>query len=132
MKSSYPGDVDPLKYQSVKERPLVGNSNEVETVKFRYKEPDGDKSRLQQVAVADQPKELTNASGDFRFASAVAELGMLLRDSDYKQQASYDGLIARAKGAKGADDEGYRAEFIRLAESAKLLVKSSELAAGGE
>jgi len=132
VKSSYPGDVDPLKYQSVKERPLVGNSNEVATVKFRYKEPDGDKSRLPQVAVADQPKELTNASGDFRFASAVAELGMLLRDSDYKQQASYDGLIARAKGAKGADDEGYRAGFIRLAESAKLLVKSSELAAGGE
>ena len=132
VKSSYPGDVDPLKYQPVRERPVVGNSNEVATVKFRYKDPDGDKSRLQQVVVADRPRALASTSGDFRFASAVAELGMLLRNSDYKQQASYDGLIARAKGAKGADDEGYRAEFIRLAESAKLLAKSNELAVSGD
>src|SRR5690606_10382311 len=87
VRGSYPGDVDPLKYQLVKERPVVGNSNEVATVKFRYKEPDGDKSRLQQVVVTDRPLSLPNASGDFRFASAVAELGMLLRNSDYKQQA---------------------------------------------
>ena len=132
VKGSYPGDVDPLKYQPVKERPVVGNNNEVATVKFRYKEPDGDKSRLQQVVVNDRPLELPNASGDFRFASAVAELGMLLRNSDYKQQASYDQLIARAKEAKGTDDEGYRAEFIRLAESVKLLAKSNDLAAGNE
>ncbi|MFB2119671.1 von Willebrand factor type A domain-containing protein [Parapedobacter sp. 2B3] len=132
VKSNYPGDVDPLKYQPARERPIVGNSSEVATVKFRYKEPDGDKSRLQQVVVADRPLELTNASTDFRFASAVAELGMLLRHSDYKQQANYDQLIARAKGAKGADDEGYRAEFIRLAESVKLLAKSNDFAAGNE
>ncbi|WP_262248081.1 vWA domain-containing protein [Parapedobacter soli] len=130
--SSYPGDVDPLKYQPVKERSFVGNRKEVATVKFRYKDPDDQESRLQQVVVADRPLELSNASGDFRFASAVAELGMLLRNSDYKQQASYDGLIARARGAKGADNEGYRAEFIRLAESAKLLAKSNDFAAGDE
>ena len=129
VKSNYAGDVDPLKYQQVKERPAVGNSHEVATVKFRYKDPDGDKSRLQQVAVADRPLELANASADFRFASAVAELGMLLRNSEYKQLADYDQLIARARASKGLDDEGYRAEFIRLAESAKLLVKSNDLAA---
>lgn len=130
VKSNYPGDVDPLKYQPLKERPTAGNSNEVATVKFRYKNPDGDKSRLQQTVVIDKPAELANTSADFRFASAVAELGLLLRNSDYKQQADYDRLIARAKGAKGMDDEGYRAEFIRLAESAKLLAKSNGLAAG--
>lgn len=132
VKSNYPGDVDPLKYQKTKERHVAGNSNEVATVKFRYKDPDGETSRLQQVVVAGRPLELAKASIDFRFASAVAELGMLLRDSDYKQQANYDQLIARAKGAKGADDEGYRAEFIRLAESVKLLAKSNELAVGSE
>ncbi len=128
VKSNYPGDVDPLKYQPVKARPTVSHSDEVATVKFRYKDPDGDRSRLQQVAVADGPQELAKASADFRFASAVAELGMLLRNSDYKQQANYDQLIIRAKAAKGTDDEGYRAEFIRLAESAKLLAKSNDLA----
>ncbi|WP_353130180.1 vWA domain-containing protein [Parapedobacter pyrenivorans] len=129
VKSTYPGDVDPLKYQPVKERPEVRISDEIATVKFRYKDTEGDKSRLQQVTVSGKPQELSEASADFRFASAVAELGMLLRNSDYKQQADYDRLIARAKGAKGIDDEGYRAEFIRLAESVKLLAKSNELAA---
>src|SRR5690606_17651489 len=99
------------------------------TVKFRYKDPNGDQSRLQQMVVADKPVALASVSTDFRFASAVAELCMLLRDSDFKQQADYDELIKRAKGAKGGDEEGYRAEFIRLAESAKLLAKSDELAA---
>lgn len=132
VKGTYPGDVDPLKYQPVKERPAAGNSSEVATVKFRYKDPDGEKSRLQQVAIGDRPLELANASADFRFASAVAELGMLLRHSAYKQQAGYDQLIRRARGAKGTDEEGYRAEFIRLAESVKLLAKSNDLAAGGE
>jgi len=129
IKSTYPGDVDPLKYQSAKERPSMSTSSDVATVKFRYKDPDGDRSRLQQMVVADRPVALASVSTDFRFASAVAELSMLLRDSDFKQQANYDQLIKRAKGAKGVDDEGYRAEFIRLAESAKLLAKSDELAA---
>jgi len=100
-------------------------------VKFRYKDPDGEKSRLQQVVVTDRPLELAKATADFRFASAVAELGMLLRNSDYKQQANYDQLIVRAKAAKGADDEGYRAEFIRLAESVKLLARSNDLVTTG-
>jgi Ca-activated chloride channel family protein len=53
---------------------------------------------------------------------------MLLRNSDYKQNANFDQLIQRAKEAKGKDDEGYRAEFIRLAEDAKALVKSEDVA----
>lgn len=131
-KGGFAGDVDPLKYQPVKARPVSTGASEVATVKFRYKDPHGSTSRLRQVAVADGPRRLADASADFRFASAVAELGMLLRNSDYRQQADFDGLIARAKGAKGPDDEGYRAEFIRLAESAKLLAKSNGLAAGGD
>jgi len=68
--------------------------------------------------------ELNQVSEDLRFATAVAELGLLLRDSDFKQEANFDRLIVRAKAAKGADDEGYRAEFIRMAENARDLSKT--------
>lgn len=129
-KSDFAGSVDPLKYQRVKERPAASAGDELATVKFRYKQPDGDKSRMQQVVVTGKPVSLPQASGDLRFASAVAELGMLLRNSDYKQQSGYENLISRAKAAKGEDEEGYRAEFIRLAESAKLLARTAGVSAG--
>lgn len=123
--STMVGTVDPLKYQqnSAKNIAVKGNG-ELATVKFRYKEPDGDKSKLQQQVVQAKVTELNKVSEDLRFATAVAELGMLLRDSDFKQQANFDSLIARAKTAKGADDEGYRAEFIRMAENARDLAKT--------
>ena len=66
-------------------------------------------------------KELAQASDDFRFAAAVAEFGLLLRDSEYKAQASYDQVIELAKNAFGKDEEGYRKEFVRLVENAKLM-----------
>jgi Ca-activated chloride channel family protein len=58
----------------------------------------------------------------------VAEYGLLLRNSQFKQNSPFDQLISLAKSAKGKDDDGYRAEFIRLAESTKELMKSNELA----
>ena len=94
------------------------------TVKFRYKEPEGEKSKLQQQVVQAKVTDLNKVSEDLQFATAVAELGMLLGDSDFKQQADFDRLIARAKAAKGRDDEGYRAEFIRMAENARDLSKA--------
>jgi Ca-activated chloride channel family protein len=120
--------VDPLKYQQLKENKIRNTSPEIVTVKFRYKAPDGEKSKMKQVAVKGANTTLSKTSADFRFASAVAELGMLLRDSEFKQKASFDSLIARAKAARGTDEEGYRAEFISLAQSAKLLSKSSNTA----
>jgi len=121
---AYASSVDPLKYQKPKETLSSNASSELVTVKFRYKTPEGDKSKMEQVAINDAPIAFSKTSDDFRFASAVAEFGLLLRDSEFKQHASYDSLIARAKSAKGKDDEGYRTEFINLAESAKLLAKS--------
>jgi len=132
IKDDYIGSVDPLKYQTEKKQLNLGNNNEIANVKFRYKQPDGKKSQLEQVAVYDKSMDINSASDDFRFASAVAELGLLLRNSDYKQQASYEQLIARAKAAKGNDEEGYRAEFVRLAENAKLLAKNKTIAHLGE
>jgi len=120
----FPGAVDQLKYQKASAAPFQNSSNEMVTVKFRYKNPNASKSKLVQVAVEDKALPLQRMSNDFRFSTAVAEFGMLLRNSEYKQQADYDQLIARAKAARGKDEEGYRTEFISLAESAKLLSKS--------
>lgn len=123
--STMVGTVDPLKYQrnSTKYIEVRGNG-ELATVKFRYKEPDGEKSKLQQQVVQAKVADLNKVSEDLLFATAVAELGLLLRDSDFKQQANFDSLIARAKAAKGVDNEGYRAEFIRMAENARDLSKT--------
>ncbi len=109
------GSVDPLRYQ----RPRAGSdSDDWFTVKVRYQRPEGSPSRLIEHAVR---QESTRPSADFRFAGAVAGFGMLLRDSEHKGNASYDAVIAAARGAKGADTEGYRAEFIRLVEMAARL-----------
>lgn len=126
---SFPGSVDPLKYQPASQPAAGTHSNELATVKFRYKEPDGDVSKLKQATVQDKPLPLNQTSDDFRFASAVAELGMLLRRSPHRQQASFDQLIARARSAKGEDREGYRAEFVTLAENAQLLTQTNDVAA---
>ncbi|GAA4135830.1 VWA domain-containing protein [Sphingobacterium kyonggiense] len=115
------GKVDPLKYQKDKQAPAGASNGELATVKFRYKEPTSDRSKLQQQVVSDKAIAIENASEDFRFATAVAEFGMLIRNSDFKQKANFQSLITRAKAAKGKDDEGYRAEFIRMAENSKSL-----------
>ncbi|MBM4187935.1 MAG: DUF3520 domain-containing protein [Gemmatimonadetes bacterium] len=110
------GAVDPLKYQR---RPRVGSASaDWFTVKLRYKEPAGETSRLLQRVV---DRETRSASADFRFAAAVAEFGMLLRNSEFKGKASYGSVLAQARAARGPDDEGYRSEFIRLVETAARL-----------
>ena len=60
------------------------------------------------------PKALKNASENFRFAASVAGFGMLLRDSKFKNNLTYEQVLELAKGAKGADTEGYRQEFIDM------------------
>nr|MBA3495975.1 DUF3520 domain-containing protein [Gemmatimonadales bacterium] len=61
------------------------------------------------------------ASEDMRFASAVAEFALLLRGSEHRGQASFDNVLALARGARGEDDQGHRGEFIDLVEAAKTL-----------
>ncbi|HWW42763.1 vWA domain-containing protein [Pedobacter sp.] len=121
-------NVDPLKYQKPKDDIFNNTSLEIVTVKFRYKNPDSKKSRVQMTTLNDEPTPFSKTTDDFRFASAVAEFGLLLRNSEYKQQSDFTSLIARAKAAKGKDDEGYRTEFISLAENAKLLSKNNDIA----
>ena len=93
---------------------------------MRWKAPDGDKSQLKEVAWCAADITRPEPSEDFRFASAVAEFALLLENSKFKGDASLENVLKRARGAKGADEEGYRAEFIRLVEIAELL-KGSEI-----
>jgi Ca-activated chloride channel family protein len=126
IKDDYMVSVDALKYQKNEEKPVAtSGSSEMMTIKFRYKEPVSSKSKLSQVAIMDIPKDFNFTTDDFKFASAVAEFGMLLRDSKFKQHSSYKHAIATARAGKGSDTEGYRSEFIRLAESAKLMSKTA-------
>ncbi|HMI04625.1 MAG TPA: von Willebrand factor type A domain-containing protein [Pedobacter sp.] len=123
VKSSFAGRVDDLKYQSGKKPVVRNNSGELLTVKMRYKKPDRNVSKLIVHPVADHMQPFGQTSENFRFSAAVAEFGMLLRQSDFKQNASFDHVISSAQNAIGKDNEGYRAEFVKLAKSAKLLAK---------
>ena len=93
----------------------------VATVKLRYKEPAGDVSRLITATAVDEGRETFNASPDMHFAAAIAELGMLLRNSPHKGTSSYADVLQLARMARGEDLDGLREEFIRLAESARVL-----------
>ena len=112
--------VDELKYQKTVAAPVSATSNEILTVKFRYKEPKEHKSKLITQVVTNSKK---NISENCQFACAVAEFGMILRDSKFKGEADFKSVLALAKQSKGKDEEGYRAEFIRLVETAQLLKK---------
>ena len=91
------------------------------TVKLRYKKPDGDKSQSIERAFADNDGKFANASADLKFAAAVAEFGMLLRDSKYKGNATMGAVLEWAEEGKGADAKGYRAGFIELVRKAQAL-----------
>jgi len=89
-------------------------------VKARYKHPDENTSRLI-TRMAGQRDYTDNPDNDFVFASAVTEFAMLLKDSEYAGDASYYNVLERARGAKGEDRNGYRAQFVQLVELAKEL-----------
>ena len=106
--------VDPLKYQESK--PVSGKySDELLTIKLRYKAPNGGKSKLLEEPV--QNKIAKNTSGDFRFSAAVASFGMLLRNSKFKGDTTIATVLDLAGNAKGSDENGYRSEFIQLVQT---------------
>lgn len=114
--------VDPLKYQRPATAPpaamVTVPSNELMTVKVRYKQPDGEKSSLVTVPVL---AKYTSAPRHVGFAAAVAEFGMLLRDSPFKADAAWTDAVKLATAHRGVDPEGYRAEFARLVDLAAAL-----------
>ncbi len=123
------GKVDELKYQNTKISDYAGKTNEIMTIKFRYKPADSDKSILiEHVLESKYPlgtsiTELENPSDNFIFSAAVAEFGMLLRDSEFKGNSNFKQVRELAKNSKGKDENGYRAEFIEMVKTAELLNK---------
>lgn len=117
-----PGMVDDLKYQTPKVKAsafALTDSPEMLTVKLRYKQPEGDKSVKMEIPLIDNGKN--NVSSDLKFASAVAMFSQLLKDSDFKGDATYDKVLSIAKQSLGNDLNGYRREFVRLAETVKSM-----------
>ena len=116
IKSKYLKDIDNLKYT----KQITGNyTDEMLTVKFRYKEPDGDVSKLIVKTVKDENSAIESASEDLKFSAAVALFGMQLRNSEFINTKKKADVIALAEAGKGTDKDGYRAEFIRLVKSSK-------------
>jgi Ca-activated chloride channel family protein len=119
IESNITGSVDKLKYQSDKPKTKTDNpSAETATVKLRYKNPDGYASKKIEVAVTDNKNK---TSDDFRFGASVAMFGQLLKNSEFKGDATYDKVLSLAGKSTGEDNQGYRKEFIRLVELAKGL-----------
>ncbi|WP_370088978.1 von Willebrand factor type A domain-containing protein [Ekhidna sp.] len=117
VESEFVKDIDPLKYQS-NDQKVTSSSDELLTVKFRYKEPDGSKSKLITKVVEN---EIRKSGDNLDWSMAVAGFGMLLRDSEYKGDLAYEDVLRLAKSSKGKDEFGYRAEFIELIDLAKSM-----------
>ncbi|NOY43010.1 MAG: VWA domain-containing protein [Planctomycetes bacterium] len=135
-KSVDAGSVDPLKYQPGEKPASAGLANEKSgpasdellTLKIRYKKPDGDKSTKLEFPINDNGNSFAEATPDFKFAAAVASFGMLLRNSEHRGETSYDAVLEIAESVvympvsgREPDPHGYRAEFLKLVQQAKNL-----------
>jgi len=119
--------IDPLKYQSSREgnsqvRPVEPDQRaELMTVKLRYKEPAGTTSTKVAIPVKGKVLDEDETSDNFRFSAAVAEFGLILRKSEYRENATMEQVIALAGDARGEDEEGFRSEFLKLVRLADSL-----------
>jgi Ca-activated chloride channel family protein len=116
-------DVDPLKYQKTEKTAESPASNDLLTVKLRYKAPDGDTSKLLEHPVTDDGRDYSAASADFKWAAAVASFGMMLRDSPHKGNATYAAIEELAEASHGPDSSGYRRECLELIQAARRAAK---------
>ena len=115
------GKIDKLKYQKPTKPSGAANNGELLTVKIRYKQPDGDTSKLLEFPIKDAGKRFGQADQDFRFAAAVAQFGMLLRGSEHKGDSNYAAVLEIATEAAAGDKSGYRQEFLELVKLASQL-----------
>lgn len=109
-----------LKYQTLQ----TTGSDELMTVKIRYKDPDGTESKLLETPVDDIAANQT--SDNFRFAAALAELGMILNDSEYKGSADMDSVISLAADSIGEDEFGFRTEFLHMVDLIRYIQKKTD------
>ena len=119
VKSEFIKSVDELKYQIPTKTKTENFGNELLTVKFRYKKPNETVSKLITYPLKDSEEK--NNSENFNFSAAVAGFGMILTDSEFKQEIDYATVLHLAYAGKGIDSNGYRTEFIQLVKTAELL-----------
>jgi Ca-activated chloride channel family protein len=112
--------VDPLRYQAPPPRDASVATNELLFVRLRYKQPNSETSKLLERAVVDRSEQ---PSLDFRVATAVAAFGLVLRDSEFKGNATLDDVLRAAKQSLGEDANGYRADFVRVVEAARRMYR---------
>ncbi len=110
-----------LKYSKTSTAQKYGE--ELATIKFRYKKPAGSKSAEISQVVKNSAVSDAKVSSDFKFASSVAWFGLVLRDSKLIKRKNLNEILNLAKQNKGKDEEGYRAEFIKLVEKYKASKK---------
>lgn len=111
------GSVDALKYQTPAAQASGTANGEIATVKFRYKAPQGLFSKL--IIHPIQSENVDEPSENFLWSAAVAEWGMLLRESEFAKGASFESILTNAQASRGLDAEGYRSEFIRLVKTSQ-------------
>lgn len=107
-----------LKYSKTENSSTVFG-NELATIKFRYKKPDGEKSIEMVQVIENKSIPLENSSDDFKFSAAVAWFGLKLRDSQLVQNKDSEAIKTLAKKGLSNDHDGYKSEFIRLVEILK-------------
>lgn len=108
-----------LKYQETTVKTNATASNDWVTIQLRYKHPEGKNSKLLERVVKGDPS--AKPSENFKWSAAVAQFGMLLRDSEFKGSASYEEVIKYARAATGKDKHSYRKEMISLMEAMRSL-----------
>ncbi len=114
-------NVDSLKYQTTALTPAASSSYEIATVKLRYKLPDEDTSRLISQTVENRWRSFDRASNQLQWAGTVAAFGLLLRDSPFIENLTFEEVILSGKQSAGKDKNGDRAECLKLMEAARLL-----------
>jgi len=115
--------MDSLKYQSAATNPYARASKELLAVKFRYKDPKENSSKLIVRALEDKGAPLSRASDNFRWAAAVAGFGMVLRGSEFSEGMTIEQILRLAQNARGDDREGYRLEFINLIKAGGMVAE---------
>lgn len=113
--------IDDLKYQTTKIEPSAYKSDELMTIKLRYKKPSEDESKLIVHPLRDQNTPLAKTSDNFRWSASVAAFGMMLRESEFVKNYNYEQVVQMAQAARGDDKEGYRSEFINMVKSFGLV-----------
>jgi len=110
-----------LRYQALELTDEAKRSNDLITLKLRYKKPNGKKSKLIEQPVKNLPQLIDETSDNFRFSAAVASFGMLMRNSAYLGSITWGSAFALAKDSKGEDEDGYRREMVRLMKIAESM-----------